>query len=218
MERPAAHRSPAGRNREAAGGGSLAPGSQPLLREFAQLRITAIVPDDEDGQQLLRELQRVRAQVQASWPVPDQLPVDSDVTYCALVPDLARRVPWLPGEARTALVAVVPAGRPADLRALHDCAAHAVLHLPAQPQTVLTSLLLARSHFLYELRLRGRIEKLDDNLRTMRSVERAKAILMQQRSISETEAYHHLRRQAMERRVSIGALATAIVDAQELIG
>jgi AmiR/NasT family two-component response regulator len=85
-------------------------------------------------------------------------------------------------------------------------------------QSVLASLFLGHDHFLYECRLRGRIEKLDDNLRTMRSVERAKAILMQTRSVSEEEAYHYLRRQAMERRVTIGSLANAIVDSQDLLG
>ncbi|MCA1397960.1 ANTAR domain-containing protein, partial [Bradyrhizobium sp. BRP56] len=44
------------------------------------------------------------------------------------------------------------------------------------------------------------IEKLDDNLRSMRTVERAKAILMATRQMPETEAYGFIRRQAMERR------------------
>ncbi len=52
----------------------------------------------------------------------------------------------------------------------------------------------------------------------MRSVERAKAILMRNRKLSEGDAYHYLRSQAMERRVTIGALANAIVDSQDLLG
>ncbi len=77
---------------------------------------------------------------------------------------------------------------------------------------------MARNLFRYECRLRRRIDKLDENLRTMRSVERAKRILMGSRGLTEEEAYNYLRKQAMDRRASIGALATAIVDSQELLG
>ena len=81
-----------------------------------------------------------------------------------------------------------------------------------------STLALARGNFLYERRLRGRIEKLDESLRTMRSVERAKSLLMRLKNVSEEEAYNYLRRQAMERRVTIGAVASAIIDSYELLG
>jgi AmiR/NasT family two-component response regulator len=64
----------------------------------------------------------------------------------------------------------------------------------------------------------GRIDKLDENLRNMRSVERAKSIIMLRNNVNEEEAYQFLRRQAMTKRVSIGAIANAIVDSQELLG
>lgn len=79
-------------------------------------------------------------------------------------------------------------------------------------------LAVARSHFLYERRLRLRIDKLDENLRTMRSVERAKSLLIRLKNVSEEEAYNYLRRQAMERRVTIGAVANAVIDSFELLG
>jgi AmiR/NasT family two-component response regulator len=83
---------------------------------------------------------------------------------------------------------------------------------------VATSLALARAQFLYERRLRSRIDKLDETLRAFRSVERAKTILMQTRKLDEEEAYHFMRRQAMSRRISITAVAAAIVDSNELLG
>jgi AmiR/NasT family two-component response regulator len=81
----------------------------------------------------------------------------------------------------------------------------------------MTALVLARTRFSYEQRLRGRIDKLDETLRAIRSVERAKAILMSQQRIDEEAAYHFMRRQAMARRVSITAVAAAIVDAHEIL-
>ena len=78
-------------------------------------------------------------------------------------------------------------------------------------------LMMAREHFQYERRLRGRIDKLDENLRTMRLVERAKALLIRLKNLSEEEAYNFLRKQAMEKRVTIGAVASAIIDSHELL-
>ncbi|HWV97272.1 MAG TPA: ANTAR domain-containing protein [Xanthobacteraceae bacterium] len=52
----------------------------------------------------------------------------------------------------------------------------------------------------------------------MRTVERAKVILMTTRRMAETEAYGFIRRQAMDRRVSTSAVAAAIVDSFELLG
>ena len=160
----------------------------------------------------------LRAQVHHLWPVPQQLPVDYDVIVCDLIEDLPSRLPWLPGEPDCALVLIVSEHRPFSLKLLHRCAAQAVLHYPVSPVVVQTSLALAREHHLYERRLRGRIEKLDENLRTMRSVERAKSIVMRSKNLDEEAAYHFLRRQAMARRVSIGVIANAIIDSQELLG
>jgi len=190
----------------------------PFHREFRDLDIAVFTERDEAGEQLLRELQRTRARVQHIWPIPELIPASYDVIYCDLLNDLPQRLPWLPGKPDAALVIIAAAMRSLDLKLLHNCAPHAVVHQPVTSQAVLASLLVGRGHFLYECRLRGRVDKLDDNLRTMRSVERAKAILMQSRSISEEEAYHYLRRRAMERRVTIGALANVIVDSQELLG
>jgi len=196
-------------------GGADAP---PFRREFADLDIAVITQRDGGGELLVRELQLTRARVRHVWPAPEMIPTTFDVVYCDLLDDLPQRLPWLPGEPEAALIVVLAAGQPLDLGLLRNCAAHAVIQQPATDQAVIASLLVGHSHFLYERRLRGRIDKLDENLRTMRSVERAKAILMQTRKISEEEAYHYLRRQAMERRVTIGVLANVVVDSQDLLG
>jgi AmiR/NasT family two-component response regulator len=201
--------------RPEAAGGDRAQGS---ARALAGLNIAVIAKRDEHGQHLIRELQRTRAAVRPIWPIPEQIPVDHDVLFCEACPDLAKRLPWLPGSPGAALVLLLPAGRPLDLDMLQSCAPHAVIHLPATADAVLSALVVARSHFLYERRLRSRIDKLDDNLRTMRCVERAKAILIETKQLSEQDAYHFMRRTAMERRVSIGALAAMIVDSHELLG
>jgi len=152
------------------------------------------------------------------WPMPTTVPGEADVVFCEYCPDLARRLPWIPGDARSALVAILPAMESVQAEALCHATPNAVLPRPFTPNGVLSSLVLARSQFAYERRLRSKIEKLDENLRSMRTVERAKAILMATRQMPETEAYGFIRRQAMDRRVSASAVAAAIVDSFELLG
>lgn len=213
-----------GREQDRQGGGARKDGgrsgqgaAQTSAKSFWDLKVAVIVDRDDDGGRLVRELQRLRCNVQHEWPMPPQIPAQFDVVFCALSSDLPQRLPWIPGEPAAALVVVDRGEEALDLGLLHNCAAHGVLHYPATARAVMASLALARSHFLYEKRLRGRIEKLDESLRTMRSVERAKSLLMRVKHVSEEEAYNYLRRQAMERRVTIGAVANAIIDSYELL-
>jgi AmiR/NasT family two-component response regulator len=193
-------------------------GSEVSPREMSDLDIVAAVRPDDEGDALARELQRTRSRVRRLWPLPPRLPEDADVIFCEFVPELPQCLPWVPGQPTAALIAVMSAVQAPDLKLLRNCAPHAVLHRPFTAPTVLTSLALARAQFLYERRLRSRIDKLDETLRAFRSVERAKAIVMQTRKLDEDEAYHFMRRLAMNRRVSINAVAAAIVDSNDVLG
>ena len=193
-------------------------GSEVSPREMSDLDIVAAVRPDDEGDALARELQRTRSRVRRLWPLPPRLPEDADVIFCEFVPELPQCLPWVPGQPTAALIAVMSAVQAPDLKLLRNCAPHAVLHRPFTAPTVLTSLALARAQFLYERRLRSRIDKLDETLRAFRSVERAKTILMQTRKLDEDEAYHFMRRLAMNRRVSINAVAAAIVDSNDVLG
>ncbi|VIO65098.1 Aliphatic amidase regulator [Bradyrhizobium ivorense] len=193
-------------------------GRKTMVQELADLSAVVVAPVDDQIGMLLRELQRFRMRVRQVWPMPESVPADADVVYCEYSPDLARRLPWIPGDARSALVVILPVTEAIHADALCHATPNAILPRPFTPNAVLSSLVLARSQYGYERRLRSKIEKLDDNLRSMRTVERAKAILMATRQMPETEAYGFIRRQAMDRRVSASAVAAAIVDSFELLG
>lgn len=186
--------------------------------ELSNLDIVVACARDDAGDALVRDLQRTRARVRHVWPMPARLPDDADVVFCEFVPDLASRIPWVPGDPEAALVIILPREPWPDLDLLLHCAPDAVLHRPFTEQAAVTALLLARAHFTYEQRLRDRIGKLDETLRTIRCVERAKAILISRRNMREDEAYQFMRRQAMSRRVPISTIANAIVDTEEMLG
>jgi AmiR/NasT family two-component response regulator len=194
---------------------SSAPRASAAASGLSRLDIAVALPRDRDSDLLMRELQRTRARVRHVWPVAEKLPSDTDVIYCDLTPGLVERMPWLTGRPKAALVVVLDA-RP-DLELLHNVAADAVLHRPIAADAVAVSLMQAHSTFAYGDRLRSRIDKLDETLRALRSVERAKAILMQRNQMREDDAYGYLRRQAMDRHATISSVAAAIIDAHEIL-
>jgi AmiR/NasT family two-component response regulator len=79
------------------------------------------------------------------------------------------------------------------------------------------SLAIARAN-LHEHRLRARIDKLDETLRSFRSVERANNVLMEKRKLDDEEAYHFKRRQAMNPPISIGVVPAAVIDSHDILG
>lgn len=182
-----------------------------------ELNIAVMVERDDHGEFLIRELQRQRVTVRHIWPLPSQIPLQYDAIFCALSADLPQRIPWVPGEPSSALILVDDGKAPLNLKLIHNCAAHGLLHYPATSRVIQSVLMLAREHFQYERRLRGRIDKLDENLRTMRVVERAKVLLIRLKNLTEDEAYNFLRKQAMEKRVTIAAVATAVIDSHDLL-
>lgn len=188
------------------------------IERFSRFELAVISQRNDHGEELIRTLQKTRARVQHIWPMPDEIPVEYDVVFCELVDDLPRRIKGQPGNSLVAIVVVIPANTEMNHKLLENCTPHSIVHLPCTPQAVLNNLSLARSNFLYERRLRQRIEKLDENLRSMKTIEQAKVIMMQRDSISEEEAYRQLRLKAMHRRVTIGKLASAIVDTQDILG
>lgn len=211
-----------GHNRDS--GGSLdsdwvsRPRSDSQQRKMAEaLDIAIIARNDEGRQTLARELMLVGAHINVIWPIPEQLPIEYEVVFCEFVDDLPTRIPWLPGEPSSALVLIAPSDRPIALKQLQNCAPQAVLHRPITPAAVQSSLMLAQSQFQYDRRLRSKIDKMQETIRNIRTVERAKAILMMRNNLNESEAYRRLRKQAMERRTTVGGLAQAIIDSQEIL-
>jgi AmiR/NasT family two-component response regulator len=184
--------------------------------KFSDLKIAVITERNSQSESLIWELQKTRATVQHIWPCPNYIPSDYDIVFSNLVENLPSRLDSLPGLPQFSLVIIIPLNSHIDLRSLEKCAPHGTIHLPACEQAVLSVVAVAQSLFLYENRLRKRIQQLDENLISVRNIERAKILLMQRMNFSEDQAYKHMQRQAMERRVTISSIARVIVDAQEL--
>jgi AmiR/NasT family two-component response regulator len=185
---------------------------------LSELDILVGVSAEAGAEQIVRQLQRDRAKTRRIWPLPERMPGDVDVLILEQSDNLVDRLPWVPGEPTCALVTVIAADRPFDPSRLCDCTPEAVLFVPAHDEAITATVLLALNQFDYTKRLRDRIERLDQNLRTIRNVERAKSILVTTKGLSEDAAYKFLRKQAMERRTTVNAIAAAVIDSFELLG
>ena len=178
-------------------------------------RISVFAQPDPALEEGLRELRRRRAEVTHVWPPIKRIATGMDVLVCDYFPGLAEAIPWEPGEADAALVILLPQGGGYDEADIAGVAPQGVLQRPFAEQTLLTVTLVALSQFRYERRLRDRISRLDENLRSIRYIERAKLVLMTRNGLEESAAYRELRETAMKKRVSIVEVAEAILLREE---
>lgn len=76
---------------------------------------------------------------------------------------------------------------------------------------------MAIAHFREYQSLRGELEKTKTSLTERKLIDRAKGLLMAQRSITEPEAYAMLRTLAMNRKRRMGDVAADIIDMAEVL-
>ena len=84
-------------------------------------------------------------------------------------------------------------------------------------ERVKTILDTAVSHFHTFNRLRDELERANQQLEERKVIERAKGILMKERSLNEAEAYAALRRAAMNENRRIADVARSVVSAAQLL-
>ena len=76
---------------------------------------------------------------------------------------------------------------------------------------------VAMARFRETGRLRQELAKTRNNLSERKNIERAKGILMKQRNVDESEAYHALRKMAMDKNLRIGQVAENVISVAELL-
>lgn len=188
-----------------------------LIQNLRNTRVAVVHPRDQDGEDLVRQLQRIGCQVQMVWPPPAQLPQPLDAVFFLLDRDTKGSMPWRMADLQIAHIAIVDYENPTVLKALLDSSAHGVLVRPIRASGVLSNLVLALSMRGYESRLLAKISKLEDTLRTRREIEKATRLLMNLRNLSEDEAYQFIRKQATAKRVPMGAIAGSIINAHAIL-
>ena len=191
-------------------------GARKILEDLRRARVLVIHPQDEDGGVLVNHLKRLGCEVRASWPLPAALPGDVDTLFI-LVDDLpvVDQLSAALEDRNPAIIAIVTYESPTSLQAIIDLNAHGVISKPLRPLGILTQFALARYRHGYETRLSGKVQKLEETLKSRRQVEKAIKILVELNRIDDESAYRLLRDQATAKRVTMSSIAESIITMNE---
>ncbi len=194
--------------------------SSPILTQLRGLSVLVVHPADQERDNLIQHLHRIGCQVRALWPMPEALEERVDVLCFAIShgvrdPFLKLKRSW--GAEPPTLLALVDYEDPSTLQLVLESGAVASIGKPIRPFGLLTNLVIARSIWLQQRDSDGKVMKLEAKLAGIRKINKAKAILMKSQGIGEEEAYNSIRAQAMSKRLSMEEIATAIINANELL-
>lgn len=180
------------------------------------IRCVVLHPNDEDGETLTRHLRRMGFKVKAFWPIPEQLPADTDLIFFAPQSDQPEPdVPWL-DHARHALISVIAYENPTFIDQALNMGAGATITTPIRASGLLSSMVLALYHRQQRRQMMERIERLEKKMLGIRQVSEAKAILMRMHGISEERAYEILRHQAMDKRITVEEMSSVLIQANDV--
>lgn len=190
-------------------------GARRLFDDLRTLRVVVIHPPGEDRTVLEEQLRRIGCQVRPLWPFPTQLPADADVIFFLVGPELRSAGNWCAADTPATLVALSDYENPTALKMLVDTQAHGVITKPYRSTGILSTLVLARASCGFQQRLQGKIVKLEEAIKARRHIEKAVRILMDAHRLGENDAYEHMRSRATSLRVTVGEIATMVIDAHE---
>ena len=186
-----------------------------LFDDLRTLRVVVIHPPGDDRSILEEQLRRIGCPVRIVWPFPSQLPVDADVIFFLVGPEIRSAGNWCVADTTATLIALSEYENPTALKMLVDTQAHGVITKPYRSTGILSTLVLARASSGYQQRLQNKIGKLEEAIKARRHVEKAIRILMEAHRLKENEAYEHMRSRATSLRVTVGEIATMVIDAYE---
>lgn len=191
-----------------------------ILRDLKGLRVQVIHPPDQEGIALVEHLRRIGCSCETTWPLPEAISSAAAVIMVSVDQENRDQIlklfrPIEPTD--PALIAVVSFEDPGTLQVVLESGALAVIDRPIRPFGLLTNLTIARSLWLERQSAAKRIRKLERKLAGNNRIAKAKSILMETQELSEEAAYETLRRQAMAKRMPMDELATAIINAHELL-
>lgn len=194
--------------------------TQPIFKTLRSLRVLIIHPRDNEGEELIRHVNRIGCQVEATWPIPPEIDSRVDVVIALVRQEHNDSLQELFKDERKlapTTIAIVDYENPTVLQAVMDIGAQAVIGKPIRPFGVLTNLILARQIWDQESQLNDKIRKLERKVAGMKKLSQAKALLMKLQNITEEEAYKIIRGQAMSKRATTQEIAQSILNANEIL-
>jgi len=97
-----------------------------------------------------------------------------------------------------------------------EARAFAALVKPIEENVLLPAIELALGDYQEMFRLEKQLKELRDTLETRKLVEKAKGILMKSMGLSEEEAFKRIQKQSMNKRITMRAVAEAVILAHNI--
>jgi AmiR/NasT family two-component response regulator len=192
--------------------------AQQILKDLRSLYVCVFHPNDSDGKELTRQLQRIGCQTQAFWPAPPAPPPDTGLVFVSVSPDLTgQEFSWSACEDAPPVIAVVNYENPTVVNRVFSLGALAVVTSPVHSFGLLSKMAIALETSRELKESRARIARLEAKLIGVRAVATAQNILSSRRGISLDEAYKLMRKQAMSKRVTIEEIASDFVNANAIM-
>ena len=116
-----------------------------LFDDLRTLRVVVIHPPGEDHGVLEEQMRRIGCPVRTVWPFPAQLPVDADVIFFLVGPELRSAGNWCAVDTEATLVALSDYENSTTLKLLVDTQEHGVITKPYRYTGILSTLVLARA-------------------------------------------------------------------------
>jgi response regulator NasT len=212
----------------------------PLQKPSTSLRLVVIAPDlsvvDTDDEGALALIERSRqlriGLLEGGFNLIATLPADTFLAerLAQLQPDMI--IVDAESDARDSLEHVVMATRDArrpivlftnddDTSHVKDAVAAGVsayIVAGLEPTRIRPILDVAMARFEHEQGLRRELADAKGELLDRKTIDRAKAMLMQRQGLSEALAYDKLRKAAMDKGLRMGEVAQRLLDAADLLG
>lgn len=189
------------------------------INELRSLNVLVLHPRDADADDLIQQINRIGCNVDALWPIPEEMPGNVDLVIAEIKEAISTEMQrlLLRREDGPPLVGIIAYENPSVLQGLIDLNVHAVLNKPLRAFGVMSAILMARRNW-HELQENIRKKtKLSQKLENVQAVTKAKLILMRHHGVSEKDAYGIIRSHAMARRATTLEIAQGIIGADSLL-
>lgn len=185
-----------------------------VLKDIRGLRVVLMHPQDQDGDELTAQLQRIGCSCQAFWPSLEALPVGTDLVLLAVRPETVNQIySWLGKPSSPPVIPVVASENPITLAAVLQLDAFTTLASPVRSAGLLTAIAITLTQTRARRARERYILRLEQKHAHQGLIKQATQIVMQSQGLTEVEAYQLLRSQAMLKREGIEVLAGSIVKA-----
>lgn len=189
-----------------------------VLKDIRSLRVLLLHPQDQDGDELCAQLQRIGCSFERLWPGPATLPPATDLVLMAVRPEnLGAACEWMGLPTTPPVIPVVAFENPITLAAVLQLDAFATIASPVRSAGLLTAIAVTLSQSRARRGRERYIQRLEQKQAHQRTIQQATKIVMESHGLDEAAAYRLLRSQAMLKRESIEVVSDSIVKARAVL-